>query len=528
MSGKQLKISIALLLLLLLVLVSYFMNPMQNFGFFAKHLASLNSKSLTSIAFNGDQIVHLDLKGAPPKISYYKKLFPLLALLGATGLLLEYEDMFPYKGRLENVSAHNAYNLEDIKIINRLALKSNLIIIPLVPTFGHMEFILKLKEFSHLREMPDNPQVICPTHEETLLIIVDMLDQIIAAHPHSNFIHIGADEVYCIGQCNGCISRMNQFTWSQNQLFLEHVRNVAEKVKNKHEKMRVLMWDDQLRSMPVEELKKSRIADLIEPVVWKYTKNVHESLGRTLWEMYAQIFPNVWVASAFKGAMGSREYLTDAALYVQNQQSWLSVMSEYRHHFNFQGVLLTGWQRYDHFAVLCELLPVAIPSLAMSLRALSGTNDSPFSAPTEIAGILQCEQPYALIGRSFGSPKCSYSGGDVLEAVVRLYQLQQEYDLILEDSRVKGWISDYSIAHFFSNPQYVLAALAPIDRIREELIHVEEDMATALMEVYDNYTVSEWIETYIKPFKTKIVYYYEAKQKLISRDSWPRRPLADF
>ena len=53
------------------------------------------------------RVVHLDLKGAPPKPSYFKSLFPLLQDAGATALLIEYEDMFPYWGRLKNISAKN-------------------------------------------------------------------------------------------------------------------------------------------------------------------------------------------------------------------------------------------------------------------------------------------------------------------------------------------------------------------------------------------------------------------------------------
>ena len=55
------------------------------------------------------RLVHLDLKGAPPIVKYYEKLFPLIKKCGATGLLIEYEDMFPYSGKLQDIAAHNAY-----------------------------------------------------------------------------------------------------------------------------------------------------------------------------------------------------------------------------------------------------------------------------------------------------------------------------------------------------------------------------------------------------------------------------------
>lgn len=274
----------------------------------------------TTLNFQGHKLVHLDLKGAPPKTTYYKKLFPLLSTLGANGILVEYEDMFPYTGQLSNISALNAYTKEDVAKINDLAMKSKLAVIPLIQTFGHLEFVLKLEEFSHLREVHEYPQAICPTHEETLDLIVDMLDQIIRAHPYTKIIHIGADEVYNTGQCQRCLDTMSKLNWSKNQLILKHITAVTKRIKSKYDYMRVLTWDDQFRSMSIEELKQSHIAVFIEPVVWQYSKDVSEELGPSLWNMYQQVFPKVWIASAFKGATGSNQYLTSTLHHLQNHR----------------------------------------------------------------------------------------------------------------------------------------------------------------------------------------------------------------
>lgn len=67
--------------------------------------------------------------------------------------------MFPYSGRLEAIAAGNAYDLTAIKKINQLAHDSKLEIIPLIQTFGHLEFLLKIGEHAHLREVPEQPQV---------------------------------------------------------------------------------------------------------------------------------------------------------------------------------------------------------------------------------------------------------------------------------------------------------------------------------------------------------------------------------
>ena len=118
-----------------------------------------------------ERFVHLDLKGAAPKLDYYRKLFPLLKQWGATGLLIEYEDMFPFAGRLAVIRHGLAYTKADIEQLLQLAKVHGLKVMPLLQVYGHLEYVLKLKEFIHLREDKRYPQVITPCLEESYTLI---------------------------------------------------------------------------------------------------------------------------------------------------------------------------------------------------------------------------------------------------------------------------------------------------------------------------------------------------------------------
>jgi len=120
---------------------------------------------------NLQNFVHLDLKGAAPKIIFYEKLFPYLKQLGANGLLIEYEDMFPFTDNLSIIRHGLAYSKNDIQQILELAKKNNLKIMPLLQVYGHLEYVLKLKEFMHLREDQRYPQVITPCLEESYKLL---------------------------------------------------------------------------------------------------------------------------------------------------------------------------------------------------------------------------------------------------------------------------------------------------------------------------------------------------------------------
>lgn len=104
--------------------------------------------------------------------------------------------MFPFVNNLRNASARNAYTRSEVQEINRLAAKSNLEVIPLVQTFGHLEFVLKLEEFRHYREMMDFPQEVCPNHPDVMTLIKDLLMQVYRKKNFASITHFPKD-LFC-------------------------------------------------------------------------------------------------------------------------------------------------------------------------------------------------------------------------------------------------------------------------------------------------------------------------------------------
>lgn len=101
----------------------------------------------------------------------------------------------------------------------------------------------------------------------------------------------------------------------------------------------------------------------------------------------------LWAASCFKGSTAVDTCVTCTQSHVDNHLQWLKVAASVSAAVNLKGIAITGWQRldscfhhkllmnlklssgpapvrYDHLSVLCELMPVALPSLASCLQTL--------------------------------------------------------------------------------------------------------------------------------------------------------------
>lgn len=485
-------------------------------------------------------LVHLDLKGAPPKVSYYEEFFPFVRRMGATGLLIEYEDMFPFWGPLSAIRAKNAYNRSDIERILTLAKQSQLEVIPLVQTFGHLEFVLKLSEFQDLRETSLFPQAICPSKNASMQLLHHIIDQVMALHVGVHWLHIGCDEVFQLGTCQDCQNRI--YTEQQRRghyagkhfLFLDHVRTVASYVKQKHH-VQPIIWDDMLRTVSESELVSQLGNGLVEPMVWVYVPQIYRFVDPGVWRKYSRAFPSVWAAGAFKGAFGPTMFAVNSYRHLECTVEWLDVMRTQGVYFKngFRGYVLTGWQRYDHFATLCELLPAGIPSLAANLVLVNHTRMDD-ALMQKLTTTLTCSPRFRqpTIRSMAKNPflweysRCSFPGRPFFRLLRSFKQLRSKVRRHVRTvTEEQAWLANYNVRHNFSSPQRIMEAISWHNELLQSTERLRDDLKIALGHVFDNHTVSEWLEQNMRPMLDSLQKLDADAHALMVRETWPARPL---
>nr|XP_044600238.1 hexosaminidase D isoform X2 [Equus asinus] len=444
------------------------------------------------------RLVHLDLKGAPPKVSYLSEIFPLFHALGANGLLIEYEDMFPYEGHLRLLRAKHAYSPFEIKEILHLATLNNLEVIPLVQTFGHMEFVLKHEALTHLREVALFPNTLNPHEAESLALVGAMIDQIMELHPSARWLHIGCDEVYYLGEGEASRQWLQQEQNTKAKLCLSHVKAVASHVQARHPATTPLVWDDMLRDIPEDQLSASGVPQLVEPVLWDYGADLDIHGKALLMEKYRKCgFSQLWAASAFKGATGVNQALTPIEHHLRNHVQWLQVAGSGPADM-LQGIVLTGWQRYDHFSVLCELLPVGIPSLAVCLQSLlhGGFAEDVKARVENFLGISSLE-----ITDFMREGAGSFPGSDILALITQVsLHLRSSVDALLERDRyVTGWFSPFHRRRKLIHPVMIQHIQPQALSLLARWSALVGELEAALQRVFYSDTVEEWLEENVYP-----------------------------
>uniref|UniRef100_A0A0N5AQ48 beta-N-acetylhexosaminidase n=1 Tax=Syphacia muris TaxID=451379 RepID=A0A0N5AQ48_9BILA len=473
-------------------------------------------------AYYKNVVVHFDLKGAAPKADFLLKVFKLIKSNGATGILLEWEDTFPFLGVLEENRATDAYSLEDVNKILKGASDIGLNVIPLVQTFGHLEWILKLDKFRKYRENDIFPQVICLADGEAVSLVKEAIKQVIEVHIRYgiSFFHIGADEAFQYGVCAKDMQWFAKNRKSKEVLAAEHLKNIAEYVKSFNSEIKVLAWHDMIRNFSPTIIESTRLDTIIEPVVWDYSETLQQQNDLT-WRQLAGTFQTVWGSSAFKGANTPSTQEISPIHYMRNNRQWLIHKKEYGLLFKeFRGLIITGWSRYDHFAVLSELLVSGIPSLVLNLQVAQGG----FYAGEDIvlkktAQAMSCshsivvDDPKSLIG--YGVFTAIHS--DIPHLSERL---EKE---VFADNSVRGWLGRMNIRHNYTQLWYFSTIAPLVKSLQADADITENKLRTLMGEIYSENTINEWIYEYLDPITEKIKALSKAVERLSRLRTFPRR-----
>ena len=150
-----------------------------------------------------ERAAHYDTKHHQDKREYVESFIRDLARYKINMLLWEWEDNFEYPSHPE-IGAPGAFTMQEMQEITRYARKYHVQLVPLVQGLGHVSFILKWPQHSHLREIPASNWEFCPLKEGSYELLFDLWEDAIEATPGSEYIHIGSDETYELGLCEEC------------------------------------------------------------------------------------------------------------------------------------------------------------------------------------------------------------------------------------------------------------------------------------------------------------------------------------
>lgn len=239
------------------------------------------------------------------------------------------------------------------------------------------------------------------------------------------------------------------------------------------------------------------------------------------------MFPEVWVASSYKGSSGEITTLTFIGHHQRNQQTWLEAMyiASEQYKVNFTGIAVTGWSRYDHMLSLCELLPSSIPSLAYALQTIVHGRLNRLLNRTISDTMLGCNQ-IPLWERSNYPTfiSCSFPGHELYETMLYHDNIMKQYDETM--SFVRLYITDLHIRQNFIHYKRAEECLDRLGVLEDQMIHFTDIFQNATQLFFTADIGFEWLQTYflrlVKEVQQRISFIDRA---LATQSFWPQRPL---
>ena len=211
--------------------------------------------------------IHLDVKHHLEKTQYYYQLIDKLASYKVNAIIAEVEDKIQFE-RHPKVASADALSKKEWQKLSAYANERNIEISPLMQGLGHSSFVLKHKEYEHLRDDPASDWAYNPLDPETYKVQFDLYEEAIEATPNGKYLHIGGDEVHTTGRGSGQSALELQLDWLGKVCqFAEEKNRIPifwDDMPLKHAEVYGPMFDTEISKVEVDNIWKENEHKLVE------------------------------------------------------------------------------------------------------------------------------------------------------------------------------------------------------------------------------------------------------------------------
>ena len=169
--------------------------------------------------------VHIDLKGVVFRPSYIPQLLDDLADQKVNAVLVEYEDIFPFRGIDLAYDKSVVWSPKTLQKFTAHAAKVGIEVIPLQQCLGHLEYALGWDKYRKLSEHREYPSTFRLRDKKARKFLFELLAQMLDAHPESKYIHLGMDEAHGLNDAS------KRLKTSALDLYLEHLEAILDFIK---------------------------------------------------------------------------------------------------------------------------------------------------------------------------------------------------------------------------------------------------------------------------------------------------------
>ncbi len=183
------------------------------------------------------RVIHWDTKHHRDKMETLKRYIDWSAYFKINTIAFEMEDKYEYPTH-PIIGGPNAFTRNEMEELTRYALDRFIQLVPNVQAPAHMGFVLKHKEFEHLRAEKESNFQSCMCDEEAMELIFDMYQDMIDATPGVEYFFVSTDEVYYAGICGKCKEEYNDE--SRSQIWVDYLNRVNQWMNKRGR--RVMAW----------------------------------------------------------------------------------------------------------------------------------------------------------------------------------------------------------------------------------------------------------------------------------------------